>query len=149
MNIPQSAIEPFEPHGFPKLNFIKDMGTITLETILGIMDALDNFIKDSADSCFWASDMFEESQIRALADHLCGWLEERATNAGADTVRAQARAICAIQKTETIEDPDISFHPSSIRKSELIGFMFLVDFTVGDEEVNHLLEHRFENRKVL
>jgi len=149
MNIPQSAIEPFEPHGLPQLNFIKDLETITLETILRIMDALDNFIKDSADSCFLASDMLEESLIHALADHLCSWLEEKATNAGADTVKAQARAMYAIHETEIIEDPYIGFHPSSTHKSELLGFMFLVDFTVGDEEVNHLLEHRLENRKKL
>ena len=145
MNIPQSAIQPFEPHGLPKLNFIKNLESTTLEIILDIMDALDNFMKDNAENCFMFAHIIEVTQAQALADHMCGWLEETAMRAGADIVKAQARAIFTI--SEEIDETGVHkefLSPSINSKSRLIGFMYLVDFTVNDEDINHLMDYKFK-----
>lgn len=144
MNILESVIKPFEPHGMPTLKFIKDMGVIDLKTILNIMDALDAFMKGNALLCLGASAILEEGQLLASADHLCGWLEETATKAGADTVTAQARAMLVFSE----DGERISIvKANKLSKREIVGFMFLVDFTVGNEKVNHLLDHQFKKRK--
>jgi len=148
MNIPQSAITPFEPHGIPKLNFIKDMELITLEIILKIMDALDDFMKYNADNVFLGHNILMNDQIRALGEHLCGWLEETAMKAGADIVKARCRAIFTIsEEIDEIGVPKEFLSPSyDYSKSELIGFMYLVDFTVNDEDINHLMDYKFKRQ---
>ena len=139
MNIPQSAIQPFEPHGLPTLNFIKDMGATTLKIILGIMDALDDFMKRNADDCLMFAPIIDQAQAQALADHLCSWLEETAMKAGADIVKAKARGIWQFHDiVEAVYGESVDIPPP-----EHIGFMFLIDFTVNDEDVNHLIDHKF------
>jgi hypothetical protein len=145
MNIPQSTIQPFEPHGMPKLRFQKTWSEDTLKIILDVMDALDKFIKDDADNCFALTSMLEEFQLRALGEHLCGWLEETAMKAGADIVKAKCHAIYAISgMIDEIGIPKEFLSPAIKEKSKLIGFMYMVDFTVNDEDVNHLLDYKFK-----
>lgn len=144
MNIPASTIEAFEPHGLPKLNFLKNLDTTTLEIILEIMNALDKFMKDNADNCFMFAPIIEEGKRQALADHLCGWLEETAMKAGADIVHAKGRAMLAEYDDGELV-PVFATANRKTKKLETIGFMFLVDFTVNDENTNHLLDYRFKN----
>ena len=66
-------------------------------------------------------------------------------DAGADIVKAKCRAIFTI--SEDIDElgiPKEFLSPSINITSELIGFMYLVDFTVNDEEINHLLDYKFK-----
>lgn len=149
MNIPQSAIRPFEPHGLPKLNFIKDMDVSNLRAVLDVMAALDKFIEQDGESFFSASSILTDEQLRALAVHFCTWLEKVAMEAGADTVRAQSRAISIISDgSQSLQSLRITGSPETKHKVDLIGFMFLIDFSVGDEKLNHLLEFRFRWRKM-
>ena len=147
MNIPASTIQPFEPHGLPKLDFLKDLDTTTLEIILKIMDALDAFIAKNADGFFVGHDLLPNNTVRALGEHLCTWLEKTAMDAGADIVHAKARAIFTISKEiDELGIPKEFLSPSINTTSKLIGFMYLVDFTVNDESVNHLLDYKFGPR---
>ncbi len=144
MNIPQSAIQPFEPHGVPKLNFIKELEITTLEIILKIMDALDNFMKRNADTVFSGHGIVEDSSIRALGEHLCGWLEETAMKAGADIVKAKGHAMLAEYDDNGELIPVFDTENRKSKKLEIIGFMYTVDFTVNDEDIKHILDYRFK-----
>jgi len=143
MNIPLSAIQPFEPHGLPKLNFIKELEVTTLKIILDIMDALDKFMEDNAENCFMFASVIEATQAQALADHLCGWLEETAYKAGADIVHVKSRAMLAEYDNDELV-PVFDTKNRKSKKLEIIGFMFMIEFTVNDEDMNHLLDHRFK-----
>jgi len=158
MNIPAATIQPFEPHGLPKLQFIKDMSAENLKIILKIMDALDSLMKGSGDHYFGMANMFQAEQLQAMADHLCVWLEKFAMSAGADTVSAKARPICSMKDAmkalgkndvvatlKEIETFELD-SPERVRlksQMKIHGFMFLIDFTVGPEECNHLIKHEF------
>ena len=146
MNIPQSAIKPFEPHGLPKLNFIKTLESTSLEIILDIMNALDACIKDNADTVLLGHDLLPKETVRALGEHMCAWLEKAAMDAGADTVHAKARAMLADfadGKEYTVFDTEN--RNSTQPQLKIVGFMYLVDFTVNDEEVNHLLDYKLKS----
>ena len=142
MNIPQSVITPFEPHGLPKLVLQKQWSESTLAIILDVMNALDRFMKYNADNCLAFAPAITESQRQALADHLCEWLEKTAMDAGADIVNAKARAVWEFDDiVEAIREVDTD----KIPPPKPVGFMFLIDFTVNDEDTNHLIQHTFED----
>ena len=63
--------------------------------------------------------------------------------AGADIVKAQAHAMLAeYDNGELVPVFDTKNRKS--KKLEIIGFMFMIEFTVNDEDMNHLLDHRFK-----
>ena len=143
MNIPQSVIRPFEPHGIPVL---RNMAVDNIKSILDIMDALDKFMADNADNFFSATPILDNKSIRLLGRHLGNWLEKIAMDAGADIVHAKASAMLA----EFIGGKELPvFDTDNRRKKELevIGFMFLIDFTVNDEDIKHMIEYRFKRRR--